>query len=328
MGNQAEIGGGVLVAECGDGRGHHHQAGDGAAGDFGQLPVRTQGGIPAVFHQAHMDVHAGSGLAGRDLRSEGDVESPLVGEVPDDPFRQQELVGGRRHRIGQEFDLVLLIDLSVQGEVAHFAVSVFDLAAGLGDPDHAGAAEIVQLGEGLGFVVTLLVGGGEQGIGVGDDVILQLAHRLERHSGGLVESVLGPHQGLVGGAVEGLSVLVEETAQEAEGWNFVERIHESGPVPRKDVQVAVAGFDEGRKEAGTVYAFPFGQDGLGVGEIVDGEIQRLDAAVFGGVHEIDHPDSFFPDESEQIGTGELSGKLAQESHYLVRVEFNTVVHYQ
>ena len=326
--DEAEVGGGVLVAEGGDGRGHQHQAGDGAAGDVGQLSVRAEGDVLSLLHQAHVDVHARTGLAGGDLRGEGHVQPPLVREVPDHPFRQQKLVGGRFHRIGQEFDLVLLVDHPVQGEVAHFAVPVLDLAAGLGDMDHAGAAEIVHLGEGLGFVIAFLVRGGEEGIGLGDDVVFEFSHRLEGHARGLVEGVRRPQKRLVGGAVEGLAVLVEEAAQEAQRRDLVEGIHERGLVPRDDVQVAVPGLDEGREQAGAVHALAHGEERLGIVEVVYGKVQGFHASVLGGIHEIDHPDPFLPDEGEHIGTGEILRQLAQEGNHLVGVQFNALVHYQ
>ena len=193
--------------------------------------------------------------------------------------------------------------------------------------DHARAAEIIQLRERLGLMVALLVRGREERIGIGDDIVLQLAHRLESQARGLVEGILGPHQGHVWGAVERLAVLREETAQEAQGRNLIERVHERGPVARNDVQVAVSGLDEGREQAGSVHAFAFGKDRLHVREIVHGEIQCLHAPVLGGIHEIHHPDPFLPDELDHIGAGEFLRQLAQEGNHLVGVQFDAMVHY-
>ena len=193
--------------------------------------------------------------------------------------------------------------------------------------DHAGTAEVVHLRERFGLVVALLVGRREERIGLGDDIVFQLAHCLEGEAGGLVEGVLRAQQRLVRGAVEGLAILVEETAQEAQGGNLVERVHEGRPIPRDDVQVTVARFDEGGEQAGAVDPLALGEDRLGVGEAVHGEIQRLDAPVFRGIHKVDHPDFLLPDEGEHIGPGEVFRHFAQESDHLVGVEFNQWVHY-
>ena len=193
--------------------------------------------------------------------------------------------------------------------------------------DHAGTTEIVQFGEGFGLVVALLVRGGEQGLSIGDDVVLEFAHRLEGQARGLVKGVLGPHQGHIGGAVERLAVLGEEAAQETERRDFVERIHERRPVARDDIQVAVPGLDEGREQAGPVHALALGEHRLDIGEIVYGEIQCLHAPVLSGVHEVDHPDAFLPDELDHIGAGEILRQFAQEGNHFVGVQFNTRIHY-
>ena len=83
-----------------------------------------------------------------------------------------------------------------------------------------------------------------------------------------------------------------------------------------------------RQQAGPVHALALGEHRLDVGEIVHGEIQRLHAPVLGGVHEIDHPDPFLPDELDHIGAGEILRPLPQEGDHFVGVQFNTSVHYQ
>ena len=115
----------------------------------------------AVFHQAHVDVHARPGLADGDLGRKGDVKPPEPRQIAYNPLGQNQLVGRGVKRAGEEFDLVLLVDLAVEGEVAHLFVTVLDLSAGLCDMVHAGAAEVVHLGERFALVVTPLVGSGE-----------------------------------------------------------------------------------------------------------------------------------------------------------------------
>ena len=146
-------------------------------------------------------------------------------------------------------------------------------------------------------MVALLVRGGEQRILVRNHVVFQFSHGLELHARGCLEGFLGPHQSGVRSTVEGLAALVKEAAQEAQGGNLVERIHKGGAVTRNYVKVAVSGLDKRRKQAGAVYALPFREDGLGVGQAVHREIKGFHAPVLGGVHEINHPDAFFANES-------------------------------
>ena len=192
MRHQAEIRGGILVAESRDGRSHEHEAGDGAACLLRQFPVRTQGCVSFPTHEAHVDVHAASGLPHRDLGGEADVQAAAESQVPDYPFGQKQLVCSRFHRAREELYLVLLIDFPVQGEVTHLAVAVFDLTARAGHMQHAVPAEVVKLGKGFTFMVALLVRGGEQRIRIRNHIVFQFSHGLELQSGGGLEGFLGP----------------------------------------------------------------------------------------------------------------------------------------
>ena len=68
-------------------------------------------------------------------------------------------------------------------------MAVLYLAAGLRYVEHALLAELVELREGRGFVVAALVNGVKCPGVVGDDVVLELAHRLELHAGLLAEGL-------------------------------------------------------------------------------------------------------------------------------------------
>ena len=199
-------------------------------------------------------------------------------------------------------------------------MAVLDLAAGLGHVVHAGAAEVVELGEGFALVVTFLVGGGEEGIFVSNYVVLQFSHGLELQAGGGFEGFLGPHEGGVRSAVEGLPGLVKEAAEKAQRGNFAKWIYESGAVAGYYIEVTVACFDERGEEAGSVYSFAFREDGLCILKAVDGEIQRFDPSVFGGVHEVNHADAFFAYEMQQVLSGKILGALLEEGNDLVRVK--------
>ena len=321
MRHQAEIRSRILVAEGGDGGRHPHQPGDCPQGIVREFAVGAEGDVTAVFHQPHMDVHAAAGLAHGDFGGEGDIQAALVGQVADDPFGQQQLVGGGVHRIRQELYLVLLVNLAVQGKVAHLAVAVFDLAAGFGHQHHAFAAEVVQFCERLALVVALLVGGGEILRGGHYHIVFQLAHRLEFQSGALLEGLVGPLQGCERGALERRTVFGEVAAQKAQRGYLVERVHKGGAVARNHVQVAVARLDERREQAAAVHPLPFREYRLYIFQIVDGEVQRLDPAVLGGVHEIHHLDLFLPDESDYILSRKILRCLAQMGDHLVGTQF-------
>ena len=102
-------------------------------------------------------MHAAAGLADYDLRGESDVEPPLVCQIADNPFRKQNLVCCSLHRIGQELDFVLLVDLAVEGKSSYLRMAIFDVTSGLGDEFHTLAAEVVHLCERLGLMVTFLL---------------------------------------------------------------------------------------------------------------------------------------------------------------------------
>ena len=80
----------------------------------------------------------------------------------------------------------------------------------------------------------------------------------------------------------------DKMKEEAQVRYLVEGVHERRPVTRKDVQVAVPGFDEGGEQAGAVHALAFGEDRLHIGEIVHGEVECFHTAVLGGIHKVDH----------------------------------------
>ena len=122
MGNKAEIRCRILITEGSYGRSHLQQSGNCTLRLLGQFPVLAEGHVAAVLHKTHMNVHSGTGLAGRNLGSETDVKPVLECKIPDHPFGQQQLVGGCLDRIRQELYLVLLINFSVQSKVTNFPV--------------------------------------------------------------------------------------------------------------------------------------------------------------------------------------------------------------
>ena len=136
-------------------------------------------------------------LAGGNLGSKCDVVSQFVCQIADNPLGYHQLVGCILGTYGQELYLVLLVDHSIDSEVAYLGVSVLDLSTGLCYVCHALGTELVELGIGSRFVITLLVSGREH-LRVGsDDIVLQLAHGLELHACYLVEGTACLAQGVL-----------------------------------------------------------------------------------------------------------------------------------
>ena len=137
----AHIGGGFLVRhETEIGRwgfllpkavragGEIHQAGDETTGVVAQFAGVVEHEVIAVAGDAHVHMESRTGLAGGDLRGEGDIEPFFVGEVANDPLRNDELVGGFADGNGEKLNLVLLIYQPILREITHFGVAVLDCA--------------------------------------------------------------------------------------------------------------------------------------------------------------------------------------------------------
>ena len=119
---------------------------------------------------------------------------------------------------------------------------------------------------------------------------LQFAHRMEIHACPPAESVAGLHQGVFRRAVQPAAVLVEEGAEEARRGTGGEGVEEHGPEPRNHVEVAVARLDEG-EEARTVHPLAVAENRLQIVIVVHGEVQGLEPAVGGRIHEVHHLDA-------------------------------------
>ncbi len=320
VGHQAEVGSGVGVAEGGDGGGQLHHAGNGAAGSAGQHAGIVQHTVLSVLDDAHVDVQARAGLSGGNLRGEGDVVAHLIGQVADNPLGNHQLVGRVLGLHGQELNLVLLVNHAVDGEVAHLGVAVLNLSAGLCDVGHALGAELVELGVWGRFVIALLVCGGEHLLVRSDDVILQLAHGLELHARHAVEGLASLAQGVLGRAFQQFAVLVEVGAEHGQGGDFGKGVEEGGADAGQHIEVAAAGLYEG-EEAAAVHSLATGEDGVQIGHVVDDEVQRLQPAVAGGIHEVDHPDVVLADKADDVCLGKFLAGLSEEGHQFVGIQF-------
>ena len=191
-----------------------------------------------------MDVQARTCLAHGNLGGKSHVQPHLVCQVADDPLGQRQLVGGLLGRHGQELNLVLLIDGAVLHKVAHLAVAILDLAAGLGDILHALGAELATLGIRTALMIASLVLGREHLVVIEDNIVLQLAHCVEFHTSHLLERFAGLVQSVLGAALQRIAVLVEVTAQQAQCRNLGKWVDKGGAVARQHIQVAAASLDE------------------------------------------------------------------------------------
>ena len=317
--HETEIRSGVLVAESREGGGEIHESGNETTGVVAQFASVVEHEVVAVAGDAHVHMESRTGLAGGDLRGEGDVEPFFVGEVTDDPLRNDELVSGFTDGNGEKLNLVLLIDQPILGEIAHFGVAVLDLRTGLGDGEHALGAEGVGFGKGCRFVVGALVDSGIAFFVGFDDVVLEFAHSFELHAGDFAEGFGGLEERLLGGGSEGASVFVEIGAEQTEGGDLGEGIDKGGREARQHIEVAAAGADEA-EEARSVYALAAAEEGVEIGAVGDDEIERFEASVAGGIEEIDHADAVFGNVAHDVGLGEFTRRLLEVGHEGVGVE--------
>lgn len=171
------------------------------------------------------------------FRSESNVESFALCQIADHPLGEHQLVGCLAGIDGQELDLVLLVYLAVEREIADLGVSVFDLGACAGDITHAQGAEIVEFGERRRFVVAALVGGGEGAGIVGYDVVLKFAHGMEMQSGYVGKRAACLVEHVFGCRFERLAVLVEVGTEHCQRRQWRKRIDEGRAETRHYVEI-------------------------------------------------------------------------------------------
>ena len=249
MGYQTEIACRIGVAECRYGWGQCHESGDEAACIVAQPFVGIKHHVASVAGEAHVDVQSRTGFPGGDFRGEGHIEIHFLCKIAYHPFRKHKLVGGILGVDWQELYLVLFIDHAVDGEIAHFGMSILYAASGLGYVMHAPGAEIVEFRERSRFMIPPLIGCGERPVVGRDHIIFKFAHRLEFQAGGLSELGACFAQGLFRRCRHGVPVLVEKAAQHGYCRNFGKRVEECGGIAWHHIEIAVAGLDESREEA-------------------------------------------------------------------------------
>ena len=172
-------------------------------------------------------MQSGTGLSCRYFRSESDVVSILVSKVTDNPFGNHQLVGCLLGTYRQKFDFVLLVYLTVKGEVSHFGMPVLNLSAGLCNVRHTLGTEFIELGIRSRLVITTLVGSREHAAVFRNDVILQFAHSLELHTGYFRKCPARLAQSVFGRTFQRFAVFIEERAEHGKRRLLGKRIYKS-----------------------------------------------------------------------------------------------------
>ena len=265
-------------------------------------------------------MHAAAGLANGDLRRKGDGDAVAVAQLAHHPFGYHQLVGGILKVRRQKLYLVLLVHHVAVGEVAHLAVTVFDLAAGGGNQPHGLRPEVLKLAERLRHMVSMLV---LRQIGIllrRYGVVLQLAHHLKLHATrGLAERAPRFLQRILRRQLEGLPVFRVERTQQVQRGHLGKGVYEGRPEARYDVEVRVAGLDIG-KQAAPVHALAARQHLVGMSQTLYHKIQRVQLAVIRHIAEIDHLYLELLYNLEDISLGELALRLLQKRHQRIRIK--------
>ena len=266
-----------------------------------------------------MEVHAGAGLADGDLRGEGHLDAVGVGDLAHHPLGQHHLIGRTGDVGGQELDL-LLDDLAAVGdEVADLGVGVLDLAPHAREVVEGLGAHLRPLRERGRLVVAALLLDLEELVDRREQVVLELAERLQAAAGLGLERLLRLAQDLLRGADQRVALDVVEAAHDVQGGKRGEGVEEGGAQLRDHVQVGAGGVDD-VEQGGPVDPLPHGEDPVQVGDGLDGEVQLLEPAVPAHVAQVEHGNAPFGDEADDVRAGELVSGLAQGLDQGVRVE--------
>ena len=189
-------------------------------------------------------------------------------------------------------------------------MAVLDLAACLCDVEHAFLAEFVELRERGGFVVPPLVNCRECARVVGNHVVFQFAHGLEFHAGLFLEGFACLVERVFWGRFQRLSVLVEETAEQAEGGEACKRVHECGREFRHNVKVGGGGLDVA-EQRGSVNAFAAAEDFIQIVGVIHDEVECLEATVATRIHKVHMADAVVADELFDVFLGEFIAWLLE-----------------
>ena len=156
---------------------------------------------------------ARAGFSNGDLGCKCYIETLALRKIAYHPLGEHQLIGGIAGVDRQEFDFILLIHHSVEGEITNFGVAIFNLGTGAGYVAHAQRAEIVEFRERSRFVVAALVGSWEGATVGGYHVVFELSHGIECKAGHLGECTASLVEHALGSRFKLVAILIEVRAQ-------------------------------------------------------------------------------------------------------------------
>jgi len=308
VGDEPQIGRRDCVPERGQGIGVFAKPAYQPPGRNGQLVIRPGYDILPVFEQGQMEVQPVAGNAFLELRGERRHAAVFMGDVPDDPSAEDDVVGHVRDPTKQELDLELLGPLALDlfhiaadaVHIADLAVGVFDGTRDLGDVvDHL-IEDLSALDERRGPVIALLF---LDGIKIlrpfTEHEKFELAEGVKLKPRVLLEESGGPGQDVVQGERSELPVLRQVAADEVQAV-IVEGIQESRLEDRNDIEVGQSHIDHALEERRAVHPLALGQDTFGLVAVRDGDLELLELSVQRCVMEGDALDPFLFDDFEKV----------------------------
>ena len=189
-------------------------------------------------------------------------------------------------------------------------MAVLDLAATLSDEAHGLGAEGDLLAEGSHLVVATLVYGLIAILLRTDHIVLELAHGVElQPARDLTEGLGSTAQDLVGCDREWLPILVHIGTEEADRGLIREGVEEGRGEDRHHVEVRGASLHEAREEARAIDTLARGEHLVKVVDVLEDEVELLEAAVGSGVAEVQRMDIVRDDVVDEVSLGEFGGLL-------------------
>ena len=174
-------------------------------------------------------------------------------------------------------------------------------------------------------MVSALVGHLIEFFGRCDDVVFEFAHRLHAQSGTFREGFACLVEDVLGRAGKGLSLAVEEGAEDVERGLFGEGVEECGVIARHHVEVAASGLDEG-EEARAVHTFAGFEHGAEMVLVEDDEVQRLQAAAPTAIVEVEVAHTGLAAVAHDVFTRKFMGKFPQVLYQRIGIHRNTIIH--
>ena len=264
-------------------------------------------------------MHAGTGLSHRDLGRERHLDSIGVGDLAQHPLGQHHLIGRVAHVHGQEFDFLLDHLTPVRNEVTDLRVGILDGAAHAHQVCQGLRSHVLPLREGAGLVVAALRFDAEESVLRREQVVLELAERLQGGARLRLEGALGLAQDLLRCRGEGRAAHVVEATQELHRGQHRKGAQEGCRQARDDVEVRGGRLDEA-EQGGSVDAFAEREDPIKVCFGLNRKIEGFEAPIPADVAKVHHRDPIVFDIADDVSLRELLGRLSERLNEGVRVE--------